>query len=602
MMMQRTRRQAGPPGGIRGFRWKLLTAVGLVVSAVTALGIYAAERNASARVEDDFQHEFQSALATLHHVQELRSAEIAARCDALVRNPRIHAALEDDALDLLYLSARDGLRDLMTPPGNGTDANALRATFYRFLDPKGVLLTPPAPVDAVGRLTPPEERQLDAGRLPEGQQVGYFLRGAPGESGTLNEVVTVPIVSSATGENISALMVGFEPVSLNGTRAGVRIQSGIWLKGELHFPSFEPRARAELNAQVGRVILTVDGPERRLPVRVEGEPFLVFYKKLNPGSVFPPAYEVCVYPLAESLAQQRRLRWQIGAVGAAVLLGGLLASHFVSRQFAAPVERLASTSAENQVQRVRAEAALETTSRELQRAARFSADASHQLKTPVTVLRAGLEELLARDGLAAEVHEELSTLVHQTYRLNGVIEDLLLLSRMDAGRLRLEIAPVDLSHLIESWLDDLSALPDPLGLRVETALSAGLRIAGETRYTTLIVQNLLENARKYNRPDGQIHISTREDDQGGVRLTVGNSGQTIAPAARGRIFERFHRASAGENVPGHGLGLNLARELARLHGGDLRLVRSENDWTEFAVEFRQYAPTQPVRAEAIAPL
>jgi signal transduction histidine kinase len=67
---------------------------------------------------------------------------------------------------------------------------------------------------------------------------------------------------------------------------------------------------------------------------------------------------------------------------------------------------------------------------------------------------------------------------------------------------------------------------------------------------------------------------------------VGNTGRPVPAAAQEHIFERFHRGAVGENVPGHGIGLTLARELARLHGGDLRLARSDEDWTEFEVRFR----------------
>jgi signal transduction histidine kinase len=133
-------------------------------------------------------------------------------------------------------------------------------------------------------------------------------------------------------------------------------------------------------------------------------------------------------------------------------------------------------------------------------------------------------------------------------------------------------------------MDDLSALPDGLEVDVESDC-AGMEIAGDEHYVALILQNLLENAWKYNRPGGRIRISCRDSGEWAI-LTIGNTGRSIPGPAREHIFERFHRGDVGENIKGHGLGLNLARELARLHGGDLRLVRSEEDWTEFEVRFR----------------
>jgi signal transduction histidine kinase len=235
--------------------------------------------------------------------------------------------------------------------------------------------------------------------------------------------------------------------------------------------------------------------------------------------------------------------------------------------------------------RQRVEAALASTHEELERSTRFSADASHQLKTPVTVLRAGIEELLRRENFEPVVYDELSALHHQTYRLTGVIDDLLLLSRMDAGHVRIEFRPVNLSQLIEEWLDDLNALPDPLEIRVKTNVPPSLIISGERRYTSLILQNLLENARKYNRPGGRVHVAGREEN-GWVFLTVGNTGRPIPVEMQPFIFERFSRGANGEKIAGHGIGLNLARELVRLHGGELNLVSSDEEWTEFQVRFR----------------
>ena len=82
-----------------------------------------------------------------------------------------------------------------------------------------------------------------------------------------------------------------------------------------------------------------------------------------------------------------------------------------------------------------------------------------------------------------------------------------------------------------------------------------------------------------------------------VRFTVGNTGQPIPPGAQEHIFERFHRGSAGENIPGHGLGLNLAQELVRLHGGELRLVQSDDVWTKFEARFRVMKPAAVTSVE-----
>lgn len=569
------------------FRAKLLLAMMVVVSGLTATGLYLVEHNAAANAEKELQHDFQAELTALHNVEELRYAALAERCRLLVEKPRIHAALEDNALDLLYPSAKDELRDAMeveTKLPADEQARALHARFYRFLDRNGAVLPPPNQTD-VGVLRPEEESQLALKPLPEKQQTGYLLRMAGTEEELIDEIISVPITSTETNEVIAVLVVGFKPVEVEEKRAGEGMKSGIWVNSWLHMPALSESARTAIDQEMTRALAAPNSAERSFRVQVEGNPCLLFYKQLNPGSVFPAAYEVCIYPLAQALARQHRLRWQILGAGALLLISGFAASHLIATRLSAPVEKLAVDSEENRVRRKRAEAVLASTNEELQRSTRFSADASHQLKTPVTVLRTGLEGLLLRENFPEDVYDELSSLLHQTYRLTGVIDDLLLLSRMDAGRLQLELTPVNLTQLVAEWLDDLEALPDELDLEIKMHMPPALHIVGERRYTSLILQNLLENARKYNRAGGRIHVSARTDDEW-VLLTVGNTGPSIPPTAQEHIFERFARGSIGENIPGHGLGLNLARDLARLHGGELRLVSSTEKWTEFEVRFR----------------
>src|SRR6516225_2512495 len=561
---------------VASFRTRLFTAIMVIVATLTALGFYLAQRRVAADAERNLQQTFQTELSSMHELEELRHAALADRCNALVAKPRIHAAIEDDAIDLLYPSAKDELRDLMEgeepPPEQAT--RSLHAKFYRFLDDSGAVIKPPNPSD-VGELDAGTEAQLSLPQLPKTRQIGYVQ-----SAGAIQEVVVVPIFSSDTGELVSALVIGFEPFELENKNTGM--QSGIWVDGHLHMPALPPSAQSSLNEKIKPALANSSSEQGYFRVDVGGAPQLLFHKRLNPGSLFPPAYEICLYSLASWTAQLNRLRWQIGGAGAFLLLGGFVASHFVARSMSAPVKKLALDSEEHRAERERAEAALASTAEELERSTRYSADASHQLKSPMTVLRIGLESLLGREGFKPEVYEELSTLLHQTRRLSGVIDDLLLLSRMDAGHLQIASTPVNLSELVDAWLDDLGALPDSPDVKIEKEFPHGLLISGEKRYTSLIVQNLLENARKYNRVGGRIRVSARANGRN-VVLTIGNNGRTIPLGEN--IFERFHHSSSPAAASGHGIGLNLARELTRLHGGELRLVRSENDWTEFEVRF-----------------
>lgn len=561
-----------------GFQLRLLAAILLVILALTTLAFYFAQWKITAQAEKGFQRNFQAALSTLHQLQELRHATLTERCRLLAEKPRIHAALEDNALDLLYPSARDELHDLMVGDDRAYNQSSLSAKFYRFLGPNGSVLHPNRD-DEVGDLDPAIEAQLSLSSLPQIPQVGY-IEYTDKSTQNLAEVIAVPIFSTETGDPISALVVGFKPTDLVRATPDSGITSGLWVNNRLYggLQHDVPRIVAE---NIAKAVADGGTDQNNLKVSAKGVSYLVFYKRLNPRSAFPAGYEICLYSLTGAKVQVNRLRWQIGTTSFFLFLGGLVASHFVSSQFSAPVEKLALDSERNREQRRRAEDALISTSEQLKRSTRYSADASHQLKSPVTILRSGIEALLERDKFQPEVYEELSALLHQTRRLTGVIDDLLLLSRMDAGHLIISRESINLSRVIDQWLDDLNALPDSAEIKIEKAYPSELWIRGEERYTSLIVQNLLENARKYNRPAGEILVRARTHDHS-IIVTIGNTGSSIPQDAQPHIFKRFHYSSS---TSGHGLGLNVARDLTRLHGGDIHLVRSSDDWTEFELRF-----------------
>src|ERR1051325_7173779 len=195
---------------VRSFRTRLFLAIMVIVATLTALGFYLAQQKITADAQQNLQETFKSEVSSIDKLEELRHAALADRCNALAAKPRIHAAIEDDAIDLLYPSAKDELRDLMEgeePPPEQA-ARSLHARFYRFLDDTGTVIKPPNPAD-VGELDPAAEAQLSLTKLPNKRQIGYIQ-----SAGGIHEVIAVPIFSTDTGDLVAALVIGFKPFEL----------------------------------------------------------------------------------------------------------------------------------------------------------------------------------------------------------------------------------------------------------------------------------------------------------------------------------------------------------------------------------------------------
>jgi len=233
-------------------------------------------------------------------------------------------------------------------------------------------------------------------------------------------------------------------------------------------------------------------------------------------------------------------------------------------------------------------ATFERLQRSFEQSARFSADASHHLKTPIAILRADVEEILADVKCSESTQARAEGLLHRIHQLNSVVDNLLLLSRADAGRVELSTAEFELRDILEGVLDDAHTLAEPLDLTVEANIPKDLRLKADPTFVGMIAQNLVENAVKYNTPGGRIQVEARAVN-GEVEMTIGNTGDGIPKERAGLLFERFYRVCGGERVAGHGLGLSIARELARAHGGDVELVRSDESWTEMRVRLPKVA-------------
>lgn len=223
---------------------------------------------------------------------------------------------------------------------------------------------------------------------------------------------------------------------------------------------------------------------------------------------------------------------------------------------------------------------LERLDRSFRQSVRFTADASHEIKTPLALIAAGLEELLRRRDLPPEVVAAVASLLDDNRRLAAVCQDLLVLARADAGRLALESEPHDLCALVEAAVEDARILAEERALTFEVALPESATESVDARYLTRILLNLLSNAVKYNRAGGMVRVSLTADDRVWT-LAIANTGPGIATAHQPKLFGRFFRAGRGSAEPGHGLGLSLSRELARAHSGELVLADSTSEWTIF---------------------
>jgi signal transduction histidine kinase len=289
-----------------------------------------------------------------------------------------------------------------------------------------------------------------------------------------------------------------------------------------------------------------------------------------------------------------------------VLLVTLVGSAWVASKAIAPVEEISQAARRITAQRLdqrlpvpptndeiaglieMLNATFERLQRSFEQSARFSADASHHLKTPIAILRADVEEILADVNCSESTQARAEGLLHRIHHLSSVVENLLLLCRADAGRVELSKAEFELGEVLEGVLDDALTLAEPLDLTVEANIPKHLLLKADPIFVGIIAQNLVENAVKYNTPGGRIRLEARAVN-GDVEVTIGNTGDGIPKERAGLLFERFYRVRGGARVPGHGLGLSIARELARAHGGDVELVRSDSSWTEMRVRLPQVA-------------
>ncbi len=218
----------------------------------------------------------------------------------------------------------------------------------------------------------------------------------------------------------------------------------------------------------------------------------------------------------------------------------------------------------------------------------FVSDISHELRTPLTNLTIYLELLSNIDDPKRQKHYH-ATLLRETERLTDLIEDLLTISRLEAGRLEITIKPVNVNLLVLDLANDRAALATSKGLVLNYSTDPNLPEAqADQRLLTQVLSNLLTNALNYTPQNGNVHIQTALQPHKGrtwVTVAISDTGYGILPEERAQIFDRFFRGSASHRTesPGTGLGLAISKEIIDRLGGWIAVTSEPDRGSTFTV-------------------
>lgn len=206
-----------------------------------------------------------------------------------------------------------------------------------------------------------------------------------------------------------------------------------------------------------------------------------------------------------------------------------------------------------------------------ERQRRFTGDAAHELRTPLSLLRSRFDQTMARPRTNAEYEETILEAQTDVARLTGLVNTLLTLARADAGQLSLEYAPIDLAESVVAVREQYEPLAEEAGVVLVSDTAPTPLVADEDLLVQVLV-NLVDNALKHTPPGGRVVLGCRREGPC-VRLWVIDSGAGIPAEHQARVFDRFYRVDPGRSraVGGAGLGLAICRSIAEAHGGTIGL-------------------------------
>jgi heavy metal sensor kinase len=230
-----------------------------------------------------------------------------------------------------------------------------------------------------------------------------------------------------------------------------------------------------------------------------------------------------------------------------------------------------------------------------ERQRRFTGDAAHELRTPLSLMRSQVDLALARPRTVAEYEEALAELDQDLARMTGLVATLLSLARSDSGTLTLDRSDIDLADTIEIICEQYADAVEADGISL-TASTEPTPINADEDLLIQVLVNLLDNALAVTPSEGSIEVTCRAEPNCGAHLQVRDNGPGIAPEHIGRIFDRFYRVDTGRTRGrgGAGLGLSICRAIVNAHGGEITVESTVGSGTTFDVRL----PGTPQAAQA----
>jgi len=216
---------------------------------------------------------------------------------------------------------------------------------------------------------------------------------------------------------------------------------------------------------------------------------------------------------------------------------------------------------------------------------RFSADASHELRTPLTILQLELEGIAQSHRLNPSLTDQIGSALEETDRMSHIVENLLAISRLDAGEVKMDKTRLDLGHLAASTAEQMRLLAEEKLILFRSNVATNIYVEGDRSRLQQVIVNLVANAIKYTQEGGEVEVNVR-GGRGTAILEVSDNGVGISAHALPHVFERFYRAdkARSRNSGGAGLGLAIVKAICTAHGAEIKVSSKEGQGSRFTVE------------------